>query len=234
MKKIFFLIVFVFVSCNSETYVSELPTIYNPEIKESVVPKSYLALGDSYTIGESVSEKERWPVQLVEQLNSKNYLFEKPVILAQTGWTTANLISAINSENITDKFDIVTIQIGVNNQFQGRSKAEFIEEFKELLNKAIAFAKNKSENVIVLSIPDWGVSPFANSLERSEISKQIDAFNSAKREETLKMNARFVNITTISRLALNRSEYLASDNLHFSGEMYKLWATEVIRKCFSD
>ena len=94
--------------------------------------------------------------------------------------------------------------------------------------------KNKPENVIVVSIPDWGVSPFANSSERENISKEIDAFNTVKKEETLKMNARFVDITSLSRLALNNSEYIASDNLHFSGEMYKLWVEEIIRQCFNN
>lgn len=230
---------FVSVSCHNETYISELPTIYNPGINtsdnsNSLATLKYLALGDSYTIGESVNKEERWPEQLVKHLALQNYLVKEPVILAKTGWTTANLNTAINSKGITDTFDIVTLLIGVNNQFQGRSIVEFQNQFRELLNKSITFAKNKPENVIVVSIPDWGVSPFANSLNREEISKEIDSFNTVKKEETLKMNAKFVDITSISRLALNNSEFIASDGLHFSGEMYKLWVEEIIRECFSN
>jgi lysophospholipase L1-like esterase len=234
MKKAIYIIVFVFVACNNETYVSELPTIYNPEINDTMVQRTYLALGDSYTIGESVTEKERWPVQLVEKLEFKNYVLKEPVLIAQTGWTTGNLNEAIISKNLTETFDIVTLLIGVNNQFQGLSITEFQEQFRELLTKAISFAKNKPENVIVVSIPDWGVSPFANSLERDKISSEIDAFNAVKKEETLKQNAIFVDITPISRLALNNSNLIASDNLHFSGEMYALWVEEIIKIGFSN
>lgn len=226
--------ILVFASCNSDSDVYELPTIYDPEINEPIVYRSYLALGDSYTIGESVDEKERWPVQLVEQLETKNQFFKQPSILAKTGWTTGNLNEAIISENITETFDIVTLLIGVNNQFQGRSITEFQEQFRELLIKAISFANNKPENVIVVSIPDWGVSPFASSWDRAKISSEIDAFNAIKKEETHEQNAIFVDITPISRLALNNSEFIASDNLHFSGEMYGLWVEEIIKIRFSN
>ena len=216
------------------TYISELPTIYSPEINNSLVIHNYLALGDSYTIGQGVNEQERFPDQLTAKFAQKNYLVSEPLILAKTGWTTANLDAAIISENLTETFDIVTLLIGVNNQFQGRSIAKFQIQFSDLLTKAITFAKNKPENVIVVSIPDWGVSPYANSLDRAKISKEIDAFNEVKKEETLKMNAKFVDITPISRLALNNSEFIASDNLHFSGEMYGLWVEEIIRTFYGD
>jgi lysophospholipase L1-like esterase len=237
MKKLIYVLIFVLISCSSETYISELPIVHNPDINESenrdsLVVHNYLALGDSYTIGEGVNEEERWPVQLVKHLALQKYLVNEPVILANAGWTTANLNAAIYSEDITDTFDIVTILIGVNNQYQGGSIVKFQNQFSELLSKAIIFAKNKPENVIVVSIPDWGVSPFGNSVVRGKISKEIDAFNTVKKEETLKMNAKFVDITPISRLALNNSEFIASDSLHFSGEMYKLWVEEIIRKCF--
>ena len=237
MKNWLYLLTFIAFSCSSESSMSELPELYIPDTIEfenydPLIVQGYLALGDSYTIGESVDEEERWPVQLIEHLALQNYTVNDPVIIAETGWTTANLKRGISSKNITRTFDIVTLQIGVNNHFQGRSILEFQNQFRELLLEAIALAKNRPENVIVVSIPDWGVSPFANGVERSKISMEIDAFNRVKKQETLGRNAKFVDITTLSRLALNNSEFIASDNLHFSEEMYTLWVEEIIRKCF--
>ena len=237
MKNFFYLLTFILISCSNDSSISEIASVYNPDTNnfvqnDTLVAKDYLALGDSYTIGEGVDEEDRWPVQLIEQLALQNYTVNDPVIIAETGWTTANLKRAINAKNITGTFDIVTLQIGVNNQFQGRSVLEFQNQFRELLIKAIALANNRPENVIVVSIPDWGASPFANGVERSKISMEIDAFNRVKKQETLMRNAKFVDITTLSRLALNNSKFIASDNLHFSEEMYTLWVEEIIREYF--
>lgn len=237
MKNLFYLLTFILISCSNDSSMSEMPAVFNPgtldfESKDPSLVQGYLALGDSYTIGESVDEEDRWPVQLIEQLALQNYTVNDPLVIAETGWTTANLKRGINSINITRTFDIVTLQIGVNNHFQGRSILEFQIQFRELLIQAITLAKNRPENVIVVSIPDWGVSPFANGVERSKISEEIDAFNRVKKQETLSRNAKFVDITTLSRLALNNSKFIASDNLHFSEEMYTLWVEEIVRKCF--
>lgn len=206
----------------------------NPDIVESI-PNSksnYLALGDSYTIGQSVSEVERFPVILTNQLNKMGHSYNAPRIIAKTGWTTDELASAIVDENIKDTFDLVTLLIGVNNQYRGRDVENFRKEFKSLLNQAIDFAAGNKDNVIVISIPDWGVSPFAANKDREQIAMEIDLFNKIKKEETEDSGVRFVNITGISRSALNDPGLIAEDGLHFSGKMHELWVDEIIKQCF--
>ncbi|MBI9042208.1 SGNH/GDSL hydrolase family protein [Lutibacter sp.] len=200
---------------------------------QTQIAKNYLALGDSYTIGESVAENERFPMILVNDLNAKNYLFNTPKIVAKTGWTTGELKEAILKENIQNNYDVVTLLIGVNNQYRGYDLEEFRTEFAELLNMAITFAKKNTSNVVVVSIPDWSVSPFAKNRDRTKISAEIDAFNTIKKEETLKRNVKFIDITPISRLGLNNNTYFASDGLHFSGSMHQLWVNEIIQQNFN-
>jgi len=197
-----------------------------------VVPENYLALGDSYTIGERVSEKDRFPVILAELLKDKNIAVNAPKIIAKTGWTTDELKEAILKENIQEKYDLVTLLIGVNNQYRGRSAEEFRTQLIDLLNVAIDFANGIKKNVIVVSIPDWSVSPFAKNRDSEKISSEIDTFNAIKKEETLKQAITFVNITDISRSALEKPEYFADDGLHFSGLMHKLWVEEIIESHF--
>ena len=134
--------------------------------------------------------------------------------------------------NIQEKYNLVTLLIGVNDQYRGRSVESFRTNYIKVLDKAIALANNNPNNVIVVSIPDWGVSPFAASRDRDKISQEIDLYNSVKNEETIKKQVRFINITAISRQALNNELYIADDNLHFSGAMYKLWADEILNKAF--
>lgn len=197
---------------------------------EQTTNRNYLALGDSYTIGQSVAESDRFPVILVKDLNAKDYNFNTPKIIAKTGWTTGELKNAIIKENISEKYDLVTLLIGVNNQYRGNSIDTFRTEFIELLNMAISFAGNNTENVVVVSIPDWAVSPFAESRDKTKISAEIDLFNIVKKEETLRKNIKFIDITYISRQALNKPNYFASDGLHFSGEMHQLWVDEIMKK----
>lgn len=194
--------------------------------------KGYLALGDSYTIGEGVSASERFPEILVEKLKGKDIEFEPPKIIARTGWTTGELLSAIENENIQGNFKLVTLLIGVNNQYRGLSVEAYRTELQELLRRALIFAANKPENVRVISIPDWGVSPFAASRDKDEIAAEIDLFNKVKKEEALKLNLPFVDITDISRTALGNPEYFAVDGLHFSKEMHELWVTKIIASSF--
>ena len=205
--KIMLMLFLAIISCNEKTNnidlfeaEIEIPIEMEPEINTT---KTYLALGDSYTIGQSVPENDRFPVLLVNDLNTKDYNFKAPRIIARTGWTTGELKNAILQENISEKYDLVTLLIGVNNQYRGNSIDVFRTEFIELLNMAISFAGNNTKNVIVVSIPDWAVSPYASSRDTSKISKEIDLFNAVKKEETLKMNIKFVDITPISRQALN-------------------------------
>lgn len=183
----------------------------------------YLALGDSYTIGESVDESDRFPVQLVSRLRKDNIDIADAMFIAKTGWTTDELMSAINEKNLTAKYDIVTLLIGVNNQYRGRDIDNYRTEFKELLNKAISFAGGDTKKVFVISIPDWGITPFAEGRDRNKIALEIDAFNKVNKEETLKAGANYYNITDISRKAESDKSLTASDGLHPSGKMYSLW-----------
>ena len=190
---------------------------------------TYLALGDSYTIGESVDTKDRFPVQLTAQLNSSNYNVSIPEIIAQTGWTTNELLSEINKNEPIGKFSIVTLLIGVNNQYRGGDLEVYREEFKVLLNKAISYT-SEPKNVIVLSIPDWGVTPFAINMGRdpNKIKSEIDQFNEINKAESLLLGVSYINITDISREAENDESLLAQDGLHPSGKMYSLWVERMI------
>ncbi|MCI0552334.1 MAG: SGNH/GDSL hydrolase family protein [Anaerolineae bacterium] len=193
----------------------------------------YLALGDSYTIGESVPEDERWPNQLASLLKSSPQ-FTKSIggieggievtIIARTGWTTDELWNGMQAVKINPPYDLVSLLIGVNNQYRGRDINEYREEFVFLLNKAIEYAGGDPNRVIVLSIPDWGVTPFASSRDSKKIAVEINQFNSVNQEESEKAGAHYVDVTPISREAVNDSSLIASDGLHPSGKMYKEWA----------
>ena len=194
----------------------------------STLPGEYdvLSLGDSYTIGESVEEKHRWPIQLVAELQERGVQWNQPRIIAKTGWTTDELQSAIDeSPFIGRTYGWVTLLIGVNNQYRGLDAEIFRTDFRELLQYAIERANNRPRRVLVLSIPDWGVTPFARGRDTKKIAAEIDMFNRIKSEETLAQNAHFIDITDISRDAAEYpSKWLASDELHPSGAMYWRWA----------
>ncbi len=184
----------------------------------------FLALGDSYTIGESITPTGRWPVQLAALLRDQGIPVEEPQIIAKTGWTTDELSAAIDAARPSGTFDLVTLLIGVNNQYRGRSIDEFREQFRELLARSIGFAGGNAQRVVVLSIPDWGVTPFAQGRDREAIARDINAFNEAKREETEKAGANFIDITKVSRTAAEDPGLTALDGLHPSGRMYAEWA----------
>lgn len=184
----------------------------------------YLALGDSYTIGESVAVKERWPVQLVAMLRAQGFQFDDPQIIATTGWTTDELNAGIDRAKLQGTYDLVSLLIGVNNQYRGRDVNNYRAEFAALLKRAIDFAGGKSSRVLVLSIPDWGVTPFARGNDRAKIAREIDAFNAVNREETIRAGARYVDITPESRDAISDAALIALDGLHPSGKMYGEWA----------
>lgn len=187
------------------------------------VPFTFLALGDSYTIGEAVAESERWPVQLATALLKRGISIADPNIIARTGWTTDELNTAIDKANPQGTFDLVTLLIGVNNQYRGRSAEEYRREFKALLQRAIDFAGGKPSRVIVVSIPDWGVMPFAEGRDRKQIAKEIDTFNSINWEESVRAKVEYVDITPISREVERYPELIATDGLHPSGVQYKYW-----------
>jgi len=183
----------------------------------------YLALGDSYTIGESVAEHERWPNQLAGLLRT-NDISTEVTLIARTGWTTDELWQGIQAREINPPYDLVSLLIGVNNQYRGLEIDEYREEFIFLLNKAIEYAGGDAKRVIVLSIPDWGVTPFAKSRDSKEIATEINLFNSVNREESEKAGVYYVNITPSSREAVTDSALIAADGLHPSGKMYAEWA----------
>jgi lysophospholipase L1-like esterase len=182
----------------------------------------YLALGDSYTIGESVEETHRWPVLFSEMLRTRGYECDEPTIIATTGWRTDDLDRALEAARLEKNFNLVSLLIGVNNQYQKRSVEDYEPEFENLLKKAIAHAGGNVDNVFVLSIPDYGFTPFGSS-ERDRISTDIDAFNSVNRKISRKHNVRYFDITEISRRGLSDPTLVANDGLHPSGKMYKEW-----------
>lgn len=190
---------------------------------------TYLALGDSYTIGEAVPQQESFPFQLVTQLKTNNITVAKPKVIAKTGWTTDELQTAIKAENITQSYDMVTLLIGVNNQYRGYSLDTYRKEFKELLNTAISFAGKNKKRVFVVSIPDWGVTPFGKNSGRNiqTIASEIDAFNAIKKEETVAAGVSYTEITLASRNAATDLALVAKDGLHPSGKMYAEWAAKV-------
>jgi lysophospholipase L1-like esterase len=192
--------------------------------------KTYLALGDSYTIGEAVSAAESFPYQLKEALLKQGHPVESLKIIAQTGWTTAELQTAIAAETLASSYDLVTLLIGVNNQYRGYALANYSAEFEQLLKQAIAFAGDDIEQVRVLSIPDWGVTPFAQKEGRvaEQVAKEIDTFNAAAQEISEKLGVVFINITPHSRLAATDLNLLASDGLHPSGKMYAEWVQQLM------
>jgi lysophospholipase L1-like esterase len=185
----------------------------------------YLALGDSYTIGELVPQDQSFPFQLVANLNLSGIKVSSPEIIATTGWTTDDLIKAIREKNLKKKFDLVTLLIGVNNQYRGYSKENYRLEFTELLQSALTFADYRKQRVFVISIPDWGVTPFAQKSNRdpTRISAEIDAFNAVNKDESLTAGVAYIDITPGSRKAANDLSLLAEDGLHPSAKMYAEW-----------
>ena len=210
-------------SCSSTLDVRDNEEPDNPKY-------SYLALGDSYTIGESVIETDRWPVQLAEQLRSRGYKMAAPKIIAKTGWTTEDLLREIENElNIQRDFDLVSILIGVNNQYQGKRISEYEEDLRTIFNKAVNHSKTLEKGVFAVSIPDYGYTPFG-AANQEEISAEIDRFNEVFERIADEFNVPFYNITPISREAGDNPDLIASDGLHPSELMYKRWVDQFINQ----
>jgi len=187
-----------------------------------------LALGDSYTIGEGVSVDDRWPMQLAAALRARGSSVATPTIVARTGWTTDELSAGIDDARPTGQFDAVTLLIGVNNQYRGRSVDEYRSQFRDLLGRAIQFAGGRATRVIVVSIPDWGVTPFAEGRDRARIAHDIDAFNGVSRDEATRVGARYVDVTAISRRAAAERDLIGEDQLHPSPGMYAAWVRAML------
>jgi len=194
------------------------------------IVRSYLALGDSYTIGEQVLPEDNFPNQTITLLNKTaegGHHFTTPEIIATTGWTTDELNTAIDAANISKPYDIVSLLIGVNNQYRGRPVNNFETEFEHLLQRAIQFTNNEPGHVFVLSIPDWGVTAFAGDRDRKKIADEIDLYNNTCKLAAGKFHAHYIDITLSQRADGNKDEFLAADKLHPSGKEYAKWAAQL-------
>ena len=185
-------------------------------------PVQLLALGDSYTIGQSVAESDRWPNQLAKGLQVGGLKVDRTQIIARTGWTTANLIGAIQTQKPDSNFNLVGLLIGVNNQYQGRTLAEYQTQFTQLLQTAIALAHGKKERVFVVSIPDYGYTPYGHA-DQAAISAELDQFNASNLRITQAAGIQYFDITPISRHGLEDPTLVANDGLHPSGKQYTQW-----------
>ncbi|MHA4807637.1 SGNH/GDSL hydrolase family protein [Flavitalea flava] len=186
--------------------------------------RTYLALGDSYTIGQSVSVDDRYPAQVAALLKADHFNCKDPEIIARTGWTTGDLLYALSIKSAAPPYDYVSLLIGVNNQYQGLSQADYKIQFISLVQQSIQLAGNKPSHVIILSIPDYSVTPFAHGADREQISSGINTFNDINYEVARDYQVQYVNVTDESRKAAFDPSLIASDGLHFSGKEYAIWA----------
>ena len=199
--------------------------MHSAVLTSSLEPASYLALGDSYTIGEGAEPAARWPVQLAALSRAQGGRLADPDIIAQTGWTTAELQAAIAaSGNHRRDYGLVSLLIGVNNQYRGQPVARYRADLRELLATAIAFAGGAGGRVLMLSIPDWGQTPFAHDRDRPQIGREIDEFNAAARAECAGVGVAFVDITDLTRAAAGEASQFTPDGLHYTGPQMRRWA----------
>ena len=236
LKINFVLILFVACSTSSNLDDETLPNndtesniIENQELNSIISnegPLTLLALGDSYTIGEGVNEDERWPNQFIQVAYENGVDFSSSRIIAETGWKSYDLINAIESSNFEKKYDYVSLLIGVNNQFNSRPVNEFKNDLDKLL-VSINDLKKKSGSVLIISIPDWGSSPFGENMDRNQISTEINSFNNSLKSFANINGLKYVDVTEISRRAINEPNLITSDNLHPSGLMYLEWAKKI-------
>lgn len=192
--------------------------------------KTYLALGDSYTIGQSVAAAERFPAQTAAALRAQGVSVSDPDYIAQTGWTTGNLINAINTQNPAPNYDIVSLLIGVNDQYQGMDTSGYAIRFAQLLEKSIQLAGGNKTRVFVLSIPDYSVTPYVPASNKPKVRAEIDNFNKVNKRITIERGVTYLDITPSSREAENDPSLVANDGLHFSGLEYKKWAAMLVPK----
>ncbi|MFM7222146.1 MAG: GDSL-type esterase/lipase family protein [Bacteroidota bacterium] len=188
---------------------------------------NYLALGDSYTIGEGVPIFDSFPYQTVQRLRSAGHAIEAPEIVAKTGWTTDELMNGIKNQQLLNTYSFVSVLIGVNNQYRGRDPQEYSKQFQSILELSINKAGNRPERVVVLSIPDWGCTPFAEGRDRNKISAEIDLFNSINQLGAIQYGVHYIEITKESRACLNDRTLVAADGLHPSGKEYAKWADQL-------
>lgn len=190
-------------------------------------PLHYLALGDSYSIGEGVTASDRWPMQLAAQLGDARLTIAEPTIVATTGWTTDELAQGMDDALLGPPYDLVTLQIGVNNQYRGRAVDEYRQQFNNLLARAIQLAGHHAAHVVVISIPDWGITRFAREQgrDRAAIASQVNQFNAVAQEEVERLGAVWVDVTAISR---QQPEMIVADGLHPNAAQYALWVERIL------
>lgn len=198
--------------------------------REKIIPrpyeiknKLYLALGDSYTTGESVYEDESFPYQLVSRLNASSVTTLEPELIAFTGWTSKNLLDAIEEKKTLKKYDFVTLLIGVNNQYSNLSKDDYRKEFNKILNIAISHSIGGRATVYVISIPDWSATPHGRTKDFNKVTLEIDKFNAINKEESLNEGVHYIDITSRSRATLTDKSLVSIDNLHPSAKFYREW-----------
>ena len=235
--KLFFFITVLKACESSISYNDDNLNIYRGESHNDLIfeeninslsdsPFSFIALGDSYTIGEGVNVEDRWPNQFVNLANENGFDFDQPVIIAETGWKTYDLLDSINQTNFSSKYDYISLLIGVNNQFNSRPIHEFEEDLNKLMDEMNRIKKDDG-SIIIISIPDWGYTPFAESVEMSDISEKIDLFNSILIKFAATNDLKYVDVTEISRRAINEPNLITDDNLHPSKKMYLEWANKI-------
>lgn len=195
---------------------------YDPE------PIKYLALGDSYTIGTGINEINNYPNQLTDSLTKRGYAFDTTAVIATNGWTTTDLMNGIEKARVATNYDLVSLLIGVNNQYQGLDIELYRTEFKELLDQAVTFADGDTSNVVIISIPNYGVTPFGQSREPVIIRQELEIYNSIAGQFASEYEIPFINVTGISELAENDTTLLAPDKLHPSAKMYAMWVEKMM------
>lgn len=231
------ILLIVLLSCKMKDEAEEIKPLQPVKPAVTVAPEThkepvrYLALGDSYTIGESVTAADNFPAQLVQALKNKNVPVSSCKIIARTGWTTANLKTAIEASSYKDTFNLVSLLIGVNNQYQGKSVKEYKVEFIELANRAIQYAGGEKENVFIVSIPDYGYTPFGRDNQQS-ISSELAEFNEVNKQVSDSLGLKYINITPISQRGLAEPDLVTGDGLHPSAKMYKEWVQLIISYVF--
>lgn len=229
MKQILAILLFFTCSSCTKDYMATITP--NPVTGLSPKKYYYLALGDSYTIGHDVPAADNFPNQVYRLLKTDSVDFREPRIIARTGWTTdeleAGIVNANSADPLLSAYDFVSLLIGVNNQYRGRPVENYRAEFEALLKKAIVFAGNRADRVVVLSIPDWSVTPFAAGMNQAQIAAQIDAYNAVNKEIAARYNVHHIDITPWTREAATDRSLLAADGLHPSGKEYKRWAEKI-------